>query len=272
MSFGETGHPGHQKAMSKYHTKIYFAFVEKAYFDYENRLRIDCEDPVNVGFWKGVLVNCVGGGGETSQHPQCFVPIAVSSTGDWDLGPGTQAVLLRRAPQEMPVCIGFINHHKQETVKEREEVAQDEDHPTIPTPNDWCWVQSGGRLMLSGNGSVVMDMREATDPNVRAQLGPNGVFRVSRDGDASERPVLAGPLLEYLGRLEAYAANLEARLLKLEALPPSEISAAAALGAPGVTLGTLSTSATDAALAAQPDASISGLRSVAVHLPSHAED
>ena len=88
-----------------------------------------------------------------------------------------------------------------------------QDHPGTPTPHDHALVNGGGKgkLLVDARGEVLA----ASETAVRLQVGLEGVVRIARDGDASERPALGFALVEYLNELVAWMAALSAQVAQL---------------------------------------------------------
>ena len=109
-------------------------------------------------------------------------------------------------------------------VDKQPEPTKHQDHPGTPTARDHALKNSDGKLILDARGELLLESPTA----IRLQVGPDGVFRLSRDGDATEAPALGFALVEYLdelvtwiGALSAQVATLSAKVAVLPPLPPA---------------------------------------------------
>lgn len=80
---------------------------------------------------------------------------------------------------------------------------------------DYGIEQAGARLLVSERGELVLDARDAKMP-VRVQLAAGEALRVSVDGEADERLILAGPLRVYVDALVDRVNQLGRALWALE--------------------------------------------------------
>lgn len=74
---------------------------------------------------------------------------------------------------------------------------------------------AGARFTMSEHGDLVLDTRRSAKP-VRVQVSPGQALRISVDGEAEERVLLAGPLIAYLTQIAARLNQLGRALLNLE--------------------------------------------------------
>jgi len=124
---------------------------------------------------------------------------------------GTTQVFLLGRTRQQPCVVGAVQHPKQAISKETPNVAKDEDHPGDVGVGDFAWVLNNARVILDSRGgfTVITDdvpagsVADEPQPHVRFQLPPGGLLRVSREGEADERVVLSGPLIDYLTELAA---------------------------------------------------------------------
>jgi hypothetical protein len=129
--------------------------------------------------------------------------------------------MLGRTKQQ-PCIIGAVQHPKQSISKQAPEVDADADHPGDVGIGDFAWVLNNARVILDERGGFTVitdgDTHGEAQPNVRFQLPEGALFRISRDGDASERFLLSGPLVDYLQELADKVNGLTTQLNQLTSL------------------------------------------------------
>jgi len=107
--------------------------------------------------------------------------------------------------------LGFVDKQPEPTAHQ--------DHPGTPTPRDHAMVNGKGKLLLDARGEVLA----ASETAIRLQVGADGVFRLSRDGDGDEAPPLGFALVEYLSGLVA-TVNSQAAIITALSLQVSVLS------------------------------------------------
>ena len=139
-----------------------------------------------------------------------------------------------------------------------------QDHPGTPTPHDHALVNGGGKgkLLVDARGEVLA----ASETAVRLQVGLEGVVRIARDGDASERPALGFALVAYLEELTAWMAALSAQVAALAL--KTATSAPFSLASPDPTVQLFPDPLDPTSVV--PPAPTRALVSEAVHIPSDA--
>lgn len=83
--------------------------------------------------------------------------------------------------------------------------------PSAVSLDDLVWHRKGGELALI-NGMPVMRSQRSVHVEL---VGDDGVLRISRAGQASERLLLAGPALDYLDDLQTRVSELTAQVQSL---------------------------------------------------------
>jgi len=182
----------------------------------EGRTFLTCEDPVTGQTWDVAPAKCLAGGSSRFVIHGADVAIRadVASPGGF-LSPGqnTQVVLIPYGPGGRSVhVIGFVQHTDLGLVTTTIAPVAGADHTRDVSDRDHCRANGGTRDILDERGAWTVDLTEATDPNARVQLPAAGVLRASRSGAAAERTLLANATLAYFAGMEAYLADLEARI------------------------------------------------------------
>lgn len=186
------------------------------------RRYLDCLDPRTGQEWPNVPVLGDGGG------PDVWATVPVSSPGgDGDedlveLNPdqteAAQAVLVfRDAHHKSAVCVRVLQHVKVELGDvPPDDVADTDDHPGTVSRQDFAWTLRGLRMIVDDGGDGGRFTLDAKgDPIARIQLLEDGRLRVSRDGTAGERLLLAGPTLTFL---DAWINRYNALVVRVNAL------------------------------------------------------
>lgn len=185
----------------------------------DGRTFVDCWAPGPGGqVWNNVPVLSGGGGVGTMRSEP------VSRPGDTETLPNdpgetaaAQAILVFRAPnRRSPVCIGTLLHVQAE-LDERavSDLDDDADHPGTVSIDDFGWRLGGFVMLLDGFGRCVLDARDAADV-VRLQLSDDGVLRISRKGEATDRLLLASTTRSFLDELVGRYNDLANRVTELE--------------------------------------------------------
>lgn len=243
-----------------------------AYYTIDGRPYVDAYDPETGAFYPRCPAAGLGGGDGTLE----VVPPSEPGEGDEEfaMDPDTtqaaQVVLL-------PVS-GSRGHYWIATPMtihpgglglddETPETKEDEDHKGKAGLRDRVIRYGGSTIILDARGNVTI----SPGAMLRGQLGGGAVFRLSRDGEAGERLVLGGPLLDYLGALESYVDTLEARVATLEAWATSaQAVMAAKVDVPPGTAPTTTATFTASTAGSRPTAG-DGLKAAAIHVSSDDE-
>lgn len=230
------GMPGTSSRWQQYAERavLVVAQLSRAYV-LRGRPYIDAINPDGPGKWFQVPVVQGGGGGETRwENAPIAGPQEGSTTahsGESSVGANpdqfdsAQVVLMFVGNSTFPRCVGVIDHPRTGLVEETPETEAGEDREVGVGPQDWAWVNGGSRWILDSKG--LLTAIAAQDKKVSFQLAGDGFLRVSVDGEADEKLLLAGPVRDYLAELESHLDAQEARIAALEA--------AMALVAPQVT-------------------------------------
>lgn len=143
-----------------------------------------------------------------------------------------------------PTVMGALPHTRVvgKLVDKIDKPEPDADHPKQASINDVVEEHGGARTVLSGHGTIVLDTQDSKEP-VRVQLDRSSFLRVSQDGDASERVMLAaatrdrldeliGAVNELIGTVNVLAAGAQAAVAALlKGTPPTDPTWALALAA-----------------------------------------
>lgn len=207
-----TGHPSKGRLVKRLGAMVLTARVHRVYV--ENGLPwVECGDPSTANYWPMVALMTRGGG------PSVFEHVAVSedpirphpSDG---LGGAAEALLVVPGPGRAPYVVALFYHASTGLETLTLSPVPGADRTRDVGVRDHCRANGGSREILDERGAWTLDLTGATDPtsdpNARVQLPSAGVLRVSRSGAATERTVLAGALIAYLGQLEAKVNELEA--------------------------------------------------------------
>lgn len=168
---------------------------------------VDCWDPYSSRSWRGVPLLGAGGGARSavgvpiSEDPLASVPSPVVT--------GARALILLRDGIDAVCCLGL--YHDERAVPllpEAPEPPPDADRLPQPSVRDAYVLRGGSLVTIDAMGRVTVDATQAVAPEVRIQLPPTGTLRISRGGAATERLVLAGPLLGQLAALRGAVNDL----------------------------------------------------------------
>jgi hypothetical protein len=197
------------------------AFVSKVRV-IDQRVHVDCYDGETGQTWYRLPI-LVFGGGQGSSLVVPPVPYPRETVQQPEEEEGSQVLVVPRHKQG-PVALMVTQHplagfQDVAELDEAERTAQDDqDHPLPRTPEEHVWEHRGVRVQLTSDGSVVIDATASQKP-VRIQLAKDaGLLRVSRDGQAGERLVLAGPLGDYHQSEASYRDGVQDRLAALESM------------------------------------------------------
>lgn len=190
----------------------------------------DVWDPETGRAWNGVPIMSVGGGPGQFQTVPLSAPSQAEFIRQADLDDASQVLLFHGEANRYPVTVGAIHHPSLDLQAKTEVVADDEDHSGAVGQRDFATVNGGTKFILDSRGRVTFDLRGAEeDGTFGVALAAGEIYRVSRDGNAAERLLLADAVVAYLGELEAHLAAQNARIAALEAFAET---AATTLGIP----------------------------------------
>lgn len=224
-----TGMPNRGKLSRPVESAVVVAIVRRV-FEAGGRSYIDCWDPATSQEWRSLAVSNGGGG------PVRFIVSGVSVDASLMTGPvslptnfdptdplatdAAQAIIVPYGPDRRKAhVLGFVQHQNIGLVAGTLAPVTGADHTREVGVSDHCRANGGTRDILDERGAWTLDLTDATDPNPRVQMPAGGVFRIARDGSASERVVLGGPLLTYLAQLEAKVNELETLLRTATSIP-----------------------------------------------------
>jgi hypothetical protein len=204
-----SGMPGQGKLARLLERGATSTAVVRRVFVEAGRVRVDCYDAENSTPWFGLAVLQAGGGGPddfASTPPrEPTIPLDVRYSAD---DSDTTQVLLLHRPKKKPIVIGAVEHPGSSILDATPVVAQDADHPGSVGKQDFAWARGGARLIVDARGAVTI-APGGEDGNARIQLPADGVLRISRDGQAEERLLLAGPVFAYLQEVDAYLSAVD---------------------------------------------------------------
>ncbi len=168
------------------------------------------------------------GGGEDQY---AFFPI----TEDTDVDPisepfstdrDRQVMLLHRGGHSVPYVIGAVQPYNMGIKDAPAPDVNDSDHGADVSKKDIAFRNNGALLLIDGNGAITLVAGDAD--YIRIQLPSlNGRLRVSRDGEADEKVILADAFLDNWVNTELYNTllALNERVRDLESKLATTISA-----------------------------------------------
>lgn len=210
----------------------------------DGRPVVDVAHPTTAGGLAGIPL-LVGGGAADRLD---YTPPVVAESGRPSLvriSRREDGRLVAEAAALPQADLGFVE--EQSTPKSAD------DHPGTPTVADRVLANGDAKVILDALGEVLV----ASKTMIRNQLGADGVFRVSRDGDASERVPLGFALVDFLEGLTSWLTKLSVQVQVLTTAVQAIAPTVPPYPAPGV--GSL----------APPQPSMQ-LLSAAVHIPDDA--
>ena len=226
------------------------------------RPAVTCRDPLSLDQWFDVPVSVRGGGPDSFAYFPPSIPEIDPIPSNPVGTTAAQAVL--DIPQEMqaPRCDAMVPHPAMGML---DGVPLDSlpltDRANAIYESDAVVRHGGTTVSVAIDGSVTVDVKGATMPMVRVQLPAEGVLRVSRAGEATDRLVLASELVAYLTALEARVNALDAAMQTAGATGIYPVSGGS------VTVPPVSSYAPGPA----PDAALWPLAAAAIHVSSIAE-
>ena len=184
------------------------------YYAIAGRPYADIWDPETGQTWIGVPVLCAGGGQAAYAHmpvqPEAsYLPTDAMTK----LSEASQVYGVYRGVDRRPVAVAALHHPAVKMLPEPllgPSSADDLARPSIREPH----LRFGGTtIMVREGGGVVIDL--AAEAGLSIQLGGAGAIRMSSDGEAGERFVLAGELITYLQTLVAAINEIGTALSEL---------------------------------------------------------
>lgn len=163
---------------------------------------------------------CLGGSG-AADGVTAYFPPAQSVQSEVAMGDGARVVWLPLAGADgrAGVVLGAVMHRNTGAIFHEEEThpEPDEDYPWKINTNDVLIQNGKAFFVLSNFGDAVLDTSQASVP-IRLQLAASGAghVRISQDGDAEERLLLAGPTRKVVDDLIAKVNALETKLATLQ--------------------------------------------------------
>nr|CAB4128600.1 hypothetical protein UFOVP114_46 [uncultured Caudovirales phage] len=164
-----------------------------------------------------------------------YAPPLPSTDDDNPQNPDGSSVLLLfgDGSRPRPVILGGLPSTDASHRFSKDSTAPDDegtDYPSVNHPSDRVIERAGARLLLSHTGDLVLETAASKRP-VHIQLSPKGFLRVAQGGDSSERLVLQGPLVDYMGGLVDKLNDLGAKVQVLwDMMAAGTFSSAAVAG------------------------------------------
>jgi len=175
---------------------------------HDGRPVCDLVDPLTGTVFTGVDI-LVGGGGKDNL---VYVPPALAHDSGFlpsKSGAGQAVVVVDNgAPSYV---IGFSPRGKLPKFEDEPDDQPDSssDRTHGPTQNDLVIVWHGTKIFVASDGSITINMSDSSTAAVRVQLPGGGVFRVSKDGDASDAVAVASSVQANIDSLKTRISALE---------------------------------------------------------------
>ena len=183
-------------------------FVLRNLFVEDGRAYVAAFDPNEARFIGLSPVLVQGGGPEDYVYTPPIHVEGATPRGIVDNAEERQLVLLRREGK-IAAQVACVAHPLMKLAEAPPEPADDEDHAATIAKQDFALRRAGVKAFVDARGALVIDTRDSTSKVVRLQLPSDGVLRVSRDGDATERTVLAGPALDYMEQVNQFLQDVQ---------------------------------------------------------------
>jgi hypothetical protein len=116
----------------------------------------------------------------------------------------SQVVVVPRESSATTYAVGAVPHVKSQFTEESPELEAADAHPGTVSIIDNAMGNAGSKFILDHRGQVVLVVKQ----DARVQMEEGGVLRIMRDGAATERIPLAGPLIDYIQQLEQHVVRL----------------------------------------------------------------
>jgi hypothetical protein len=174
------------------------ALLQRA-FTIDGRVFVDCYDPMTGRDWKNSPLMVLGGGPDSYVFAAPESPTGVEFLKEAELEDSTQVVLLSRDGAK-PMCIGTVQHPKQNIVDDPVVALPTQDHDGTVSIRDYAVTKGGTTVIIHDNGDVTVKGAGT----IRMQSPEGGIVRMSRDGDASERLLLAQATLNYMEEVDTF--------------------------------------------------------------------
>lgn len=161
-----------------------------------------------VGAWKGVPV--LGFGGTATRFAHFGRPTAQAAPPEEP----SKVLLLFVGGTRRPFA-ALDTYAAGTLVESTEDAERNADRGAAICPADTGLVNGGGAIILDQYGRIALIA--GNNPDIGAELGGSGVFRVSREGDATGVPVLKSPWVTFEQSLRTQLDTLLTRVEVLEA-------------------------------------------------------
>lgn len=192
---------------------LVLASVTKSYV-IEGSHVIDCQSyGVYPFFYEGIPVMTFGGGKSNRFTHRPVAEGELETASDVELSEGAQVLLLQSALRSQRVyCIGCLRHPSLTVKPGSVSLDGDSDRVAEPYVTDWFEQYGKAKIIVSNNGSYIVDLKSSSEPYAQIQLPSAGKLRISRDGSATDGVPLFSQLKNYLTELETYLVALEVRI------------------------------------------------------------
>lgn len=225
------------------------------------------DDPHRAQSWDHLRVLAFGGGVDRFAF---FAPAPVDAADPDDPASsdgGTAVLLELHQGRERPIVLGALLHDSGVLGAKAPDLGELADRSESVSEADHAIRNGAALFVVDHNGTILLRTDLA-----RLQLGTAGVFRVSRGGTATDRPVSAKGLRAYGTGIEATLASLAARVSELERALAVVTTAydATAPGSP-VLRGTDAAAFAPKEATAPPVVAASTVALAAMHVPSDVE-
>lgn len=161
------------------------------------------------GVWSGVPV--LGFGGTADRFANFGRPTAQPALPELP----SRLALLFVGTSNRPWA-AFDTYAAAALVTETAETAHNADRTQDVSPSDHAMKNGGGAVILDSYGRIALIA--GNNPDISAQLGEGGIFRVSRAGNGTGVPVLKSPWVSFEQDLRTQLNVMLARLAVVEAI------------------------------------------------------
>lgn len=185
----------------------------------DGRPFVDAWNPLTGETLPVIPVATTGGGTSTFSHAPIAVDPNDAQPSDPDTSGGAQIIVDMEGDKKIPYCVGTVHHSGLRLVAETEAPGGDADRTREVGIADYGMGNGGTRAVIDERGAMMVDTNGAADPVVRFQMDPAGYLRVSINGSASERLMLAGPTISKLNQMQDKINEIETRLETAESIP-----------------------------------------------------
>ena len=198
--------------------------VTRLYLTADNIPVCDVMEPDSGDTWNACRFMTALGGPDSAVYAPPLAPEGAEISASGEGGAEVYIVFPPGFRAHPIVLASWLNPMLQSAISDKIGKADDDDdyppHADAETRDkialdDYAVERAGARLTVSAQGDVTLDARRVKKP-IRVQVAPGQALRISVDGEAEERVLLAGPLLAYLTAVATRLNRLGQALLNLE--------------------------------------------------------